>query len=261
MIKCIILNILQKKGDLKMEEKKVIKISLSTILLVLAIIVIVVMGIFTQKLYNENASESEKTTSLQTQLNSLNETVSDLQERIDSASYTTVSNSSTTNSIENTTETTTESETTTTNFTEKEIKTVLQKCLNLESAKTNGPGTILYTLGLYTTSSDENSEKPAEKTGFIKTSITFTNFKESMLKYMTEDCYKEQWGELFDDEDGYLCYANVGASGISYTVNTISKVANGYTANVTETSEGPNTEITVKFKIDSDECVVKSYEF
>lgn len=57
-----------------MEEKKVTKISLSTFFLILAIIIIIVMGIFMYKLYNEKTIEIEKSAQLQTQLNSLNET-------------------------------------------------------------------------------------------------------------------------------------------------------------------------------------------
>lgn len=230
-----------------MEEMNSFKISLSTFFLLLTIIVIVIMGIFAYKLYNEKTEANKKSAELQTQVNSLTKTVSDLQGKINSISETINPNSS----IENTTA----------SFAEKEIKDVLQMCLNLESAKTNGPGTILYTLGFYKNSSDSNSEKSAEKSGFIQTSIKFTDFKEAMLKYMTEECYKKQWEELFESENGYLCYANVGATGVSYKVNTINKVEDGYTANVTASTEGPNSEITIKFKIDDNKCIVKSYEF
>ena len=60
-----------------MEEKKVTKISLSTFFLILAIIAIIVMGIFMYKLYNEKTEETKKSNELQTQVNSLNETVRD----------------------------------------------------------------------------------------------------------------------------------------------------------------------------------------
>ena len=69
-----------------MEEKKAIKISLSTFLLILAIIAIVVMGIFIYKLNNEKTTEIQKSTGLQTQVNSLNGTVSNLQEKINNNS-------------------------------------------------------------------------------------------------------------------------------------------------------------------------------
>ena len=80
-----------------MEEKKSLKISLSTFFLILALIVIVVMAIFIYKFYNEKTEANEKSAELQTQITSLNGTVSDLQGKIDSISSTINSNSSTEN--------------------------------------------------------------------------------------------------------------------------------------------------------------------
>lgn len=65
-----------------MEENKVKKISLSTFFLILAIIVIVVMAIFMYKIYNEKIEANKKSVVLQSQVNNLNETVSELQEKI-----------------------------------------------------------------------------------------------------------------------------------------------------------------------------------
>lgn len=77
-----------------MEENKVTKISLSTFFLILAIIVIIVMGIFIYKLNNEKIAEIQKSTELQSQVNSLNGTVNDLQGKINSISETINSNES-----------------------------------------------------------------------------------------------------------------------------------------------------------------------
>ena len=149
-------------------------------------------------------------------------------------------------------------------FTEEEIKNVLQTCLDLESSKSNGPVNSLYILGLYK-ENDRNlyyeSEVAAQKTGFIRTSIKYTDFVNSMLKYMTEECYREQWAEFFEDEDGYLCYANVGQTGVHYEVNTIEKVEDYYIASVTEFSEESESQITVNFKLSDNKCIVESYNF
>lgn len=64
-----------------MEEKKVVKISLSTLFLILAIIIIVIMTVFMYKFYNEKIESNEKTAELQTQVSNLNKTVSSLQEK------------------------------------------------------------------------------------------------------------------------------------------------------------------------------------
>ena len=63
-----------------MEEKKEIKISLSTFFLVLAIIVIIIMGYLIYKLYNEKAVETDKIYNLKNEIISLQNTVSQLNE-------------------------------------------------------------------------------------------------------------------------------------------------------------------------------------
>lgn len=249
-----------------MEEKKVTKISLPTFFLILAIIAIIIMGVFMYKLNNDKIEEIQKSTELQAQVNNLNGTIIDLQGKINTISETINSNNSNenntiTNNADNEFSSQSNSmENTSIKFSEKEIKDVLQMCLNLESAKTNGLMTIVETLGL-NKNYDYSNENEANKSGFIKTAIKFSNFKEAMLKYMTEECYQNQWGDYFENEDGYLCYANVGTTGIGYKVNTIKKTENGYIANVTGTSEGSNWELTVNFTIDDTKCIIKSYEF
>lgn len=69
-----------------MEEKNVKKISLSTFFLVLSLILIIIMGIFMYKLYNDKITEIEKSAELESQVNNLNETVSNLQEKLDGVS-------------------------------------------------------------------------------------------------------------------------------------------------------------------------------
>ena len=71
-----------------MEDKKGKKVSISTILLIVAIIVIAVMGVFMYRLNKEKTTEVQKSTELQAEVDSLNEVVSDLQGKIDSISKT-----------------------------------------------------------------------------------------------------------------------------------------------------------------------------
>lgn len=94
-----------------MEEKNVTKIRLFTFLLILAIIIIAIMGVFIFKLNNEKTIETQKSTELQAQVNNLNDTVSNLQEKINTISatinteipaQTTTSNSSTQKEVTNT---------------------------------------------------------------------------------------------------------------------------------------------------------------
>lgn len=69
-----------------MEEKKLVKISLSIFFLILSLIVIIVMGIFMYKLYNDKTTEIQKSAELESQVNNLNEAVSKLQEKLDGVS-------------------------------------------------------------------------------------------------------------------------------------------------------------------------------
>ena len=63
-----------------MGEKNAAKISLSTVLLILAIFVIIIMGAFAYKLYKDNAKEVQKSEELQAQVNTLQEKVIKLSE-------------------------------------------------------------------------------------------------------------------------------------------------------------------------------------
>lgn len=76
-----------------MEDKKVTKISLSTFLLIIAIIIIAIMGFFIYKLNSEKAIEVKKSADLQAQVSSLNSTVSNLQSKINTISETVNSSS------------------------------------------------------------------------------------------------------------------------------------------------------------------------
>ena len=79
-----------------MKEKNSIKISLSTFLLIIAIIAIIVMGIFIYKINNEKTIETQKSADLQAQVSSLNSTVNNLQSKINTISETVNDNKSTT---------------------------------------------------------------------------------------------------------------------------------------------------------------------
>ncbi len=69
-----------------MEEKKSIKIRLSTFFLMLAIIVIVIMAYFLYKLNNEKIAETEKVSALNSQVSNFENKVESLQGTIDNVS-------------------------------------------------------------------------------------------------------------------------------------------------------------------------------
>ena len=69
-----------------MEGKNTAKFSVSTLLLLIAIIVIAVMGCFIYKLNKDKVAETQRADELQTQVSSLDGTVSDLQGKMDTIS-------------------------------------------------------------------------------------------------------------------------------------------------------------------------------
>ena len=69
-----------------MKEKKVTKINLSTLLLIFAIVVIIIMGMFIYKLNIEKENAIQKSVELQSQVDVLKNTVDTLQGKIDSIS-------------------------------------------------------------------------------------------------------------------------------------------------------------------------------
>lgn len=69
-----------------MDEKKPVKINLSTFFLVLAIIVIIVMGYFIYKLNTEKTVETEKNANLNNEVSNLQSTVNSLNEKINNIS-------------------------------------------------------------------------------------------------------------------------------------------------------------------------------
>ncbi len=103
-----------------MEEKNVTMIKFINIFLILAIIAIIVMGIFIYKLNNDKTAEIQKSTELQAQVNSLNGTVSDLQGKIDTISNT-VSGKDTTNNNSNDDSTSNKAENSTTSSVNKRL--------------------------------------------------------------------------------------------------------------------------------------------
>ena len=71
-----------------MEEKKLTKITLSTFLLIIAIIIIAAMGFFIYKFNSEKNIEIKKSADLQAQVNDLNSKVNSLQSKMNTISET-----------------------------------------------------------------------------------------------------------------------------------------------------------------------------
>lgn len=109
-------------------------------------------------------------------------------------------------------------------FSEKEIKESLQNYLDLCGYRNASPSA----LAKYLFEDAEIYYDEVEDT-YIKTNISYKDFKEKMLTYMSEKEYKEfidnGYGEPeFKELDGFLYVNNTGASGDNWEVDSIEEI-------------------------------------
>ena len=196
-----------------MEENKVTKINLSTLFLILAIIVIIIMGIFLYKLYNEKTQAIAKSAELETQMQSLNETVSNLQETIDNVS-------NTNNLSENANNTSDEDNV----FTDEQIQESLSNYLELKSyADCDALLEALTEKGLLNYDSSKDTMQDDE---WVLTTIKFSDYKNAMLNYVSENEFENKWNSTLyfsENSDGYLMKVQGGGSRRIYTIESITE--------------------------------------
>lgn len=202
-----------------MEENKTTQVSLTTVFLILAVVIIVVMGILMYKFYSEKIEANEETSKLQSQVNSLNGAVSDLQGKIDNISETINSN----NSIENTSTTNNS-----TSFTDEQVKTALSNYLELNAnAHCDYLLETLTEKGKLNYDSSKNTILNDDK---VITSIKFSDYKNAMLNYVTESEFEKNWTsailDINENSDGYLTKVQGGGGLRVYTINSITKINN-----------------------------------
>lgn len=204
-----------------MNEKK---ISLSTFFLIIAIIIIVIMGYFIWKLVNKtsnviaNANELNKTSNVIAYVNEVNEKVEDSNKNISKEKQ----------------------------FTESEIKTSIQNYVDLIGHFVAGPESLLHNLGYKEFESSYSEEK-----NVYKSDIKYSEFKNKMLQYVTEEFFEKRFinhregkysYNFYEDNNGYLCYPAVGASGQSFDVEKIQLIKDEYYFATGTYYEGPGSE-------------------
>lgn len=241
-----------------MEEKNSAKISLSTFFLILAIIAIIVMGIFIYKLNNDKTAEVQKSTELQTQVNNLNGTIDDLQGKIDTISKTINSNSfveyiPTDNNSNNT------------SFTDEQVKVTLTNYLEL-MAQQDGQE-ILQLLTQKGKLNFKNSDVKILNNGTVVTNVKFTDYKNAMLNFVSETEFEKNWNSKWfnQNSDGYVTTIQGGGTIPVYTINSINKISDSnYTAQtsyiIDESEPTPSYDKTFTFVITSsnNNCVIDS---
>ena len=122
-------------------------------------------------------------------------------------------------------------------FSNVEVKECLQNYLGLVGVMHGSTEGLLRKLGY--TDFDESSLPDY----FTKTNIKYSDFKNKMLNYMTEECFNNSNGlnEYFKEKDEYLIYSNVGASGWGFEIENVQLVEDlKYTAIVNYGEERQN---------------------
>lgn len=149
-----------------MEEKKSVKVSLSTVFLILAIIVIIIMGYFIYNLSTKNKTSEEEVNALNSKVSNLENSIRNYQEKIDSISNTLNSNTTATNNTSNNSNTNTSTNnSSTTNSSNSKYSEITKKLenddlLQVSDAIKNNDGT--YTLRGQIITVDTSKEQIAE---------------------------------------------------------------------------------------------------
>ena len=204
-----------------MEEKENIKIRLSTLFLIFALIVIVIMGYCVYKLYKDKEAAKSNLAELNSQISELDSTINNLQGTINNISD--IIN----NSNENTEIKPSSNEKTNENlskiFSEAEIKNSIQNYLDLIGTRDGTPEQVIVDLGLmsrtgvYTDRTNDN---------FIRTDIKYSEFKNKILDYMTYEWFEDKFNIVynktaFKNIDEYLYFYDGGASGMDFEVKSV----------------------------------------
>ena len=241
-----------------MDEKKTITISLSTFFLFLAIIIIIIMGYFIFKISNENSTDKEKINDLNQKVNILENSKSELQEKIDNISET-INTSNTCNSEKNTEKKENES------FTDETVKTAVSNYLELKASANcsslentlKDKGLLTFDFSKYTTLDD----------GKMKTNIKFSDYKNAMLNYVSESEFEKNWTSALYYEksnDGYLVVPNGGGDLHPYIIKSITKNSNSsYSVQTTSSVDSTyKKDENFVFTVESynGKCVINSVE-
>lgn len=233
-----------------MEERKVIKINLQTFFLILAIVVIIVMGIFIYKIYNEKTLETKKSAELQTQINNLKGKIDNISETINSNSSIENSNTNNNSNIA---------------FTDEQVKTALSNFLELR-AHLNCDA-LLKNLTEKGKLKYDYSKETILNDGTIITNIKFSDYKNAMLNYVSENEFEKNWTStqyFNENSNGYLTKLQGGGGLAVYTVKSITKNDDlNYSAKTTSIVDNDDTmkeneNFTFTVKSYNGNCVIDS---
>ncbi len=253
-------------------EKNVIKISFSTFFLILAVIAIVIMGVFMYKISKDKSAEQQKSNELQSQVNNLQEKIDQISNTInsDNTSISKDNNVNNSNTIETNKNNTNKNNTNNTNnklLSEEQVKNAIAQYLELQAnANCGTPLNLLKEKGKI--DYDPSKDTINTSNGVISTNVKFSNYKNAMLNYVTESEFEKNWTSkigLGENSNGYLTHFQGGGGLRVYTIKSISKIDDttfyAKTSSVVEDNEFyEENNYTVKVKSVDGKCVIDSFE-
>ena len=108
------------------------------------------------------------------------------------------------------------------NFTNEEVKVAFQRYLTLIGALSSNQERFLIQLGIIDESNDYSIKT---EDNFVRTDVSYFDFKNTILNYVTEDWFKDENGLngdfYFKNIDGYLYYRDGGATGLNFEVDSV----------------------------------------
>ncbi len=224
-----------------MEEKEPIKVKLSTVLLIITIIIIAAIGVIIGIMYQQSMTKNNNVPEVENVMLGEKENV--------------INNNS---NKEKT-------------FSETEIKEALQNYLKLSGAYQGDPYSVLYVMKEITGKNVIDDEYPKSieygEGSILPTKIKYSEFKEFMLNYMTEELYNTDFARGYIDKNGDLYCKNIGATGVTYEVKSIEKINKSdtkYKGNVYGYSEEEyKDEMEILFEVseNNEKCVISSITF
>ena len=168
-------------------EKEPIKVKLSTVIIIILVILLIATGVIAGMLYNQNMKN----------IKPFDNNVSNVQETVKTAS-------------------------------ESEAKELLTNYLNLSGRYQGSPSSVLELMEEMTNKDViDNSPNVIEYNGgsIVETNIKYSEFKEFMMNYMTEELFNSEFASGYINKDGDLYCKNIGASGVEYEVLSVEKEA------------------------------------
>ncbi|MBR3152629.1 MAG: hypothetical protein IKF52_03385 [Clostridia bacterium] len=102
-------------------------------------------------------------------------------------------------------------------FTDEEVKEACQKYMNIIGKREASFEAMLKELNIKVNDSEYKEELR------IVTNVKYSDYKDTLLQYVTEDLFEEQFAKGHND-NGYLCYIDGHGSGIEIKVKSIEKI-------------------------------------